>query len=52
MSIKHYMYAWFPPILENLENNKFIFKVLEISLNFTKSGNVLEQVMPVNKIHL
>jgi len=28
---------------EILENNKLIFQVLEISLNFTKPGNVLEK---------
>ena len=28
--------------LENLENNKFIFQVLEMSWNFTMSENVLE----------
>jgi len=37
----------FPHILENLENNKFIFQVLEVSLDFTKSGNVLEKILPV-----
>jgi len=30
----------FPCILENLEDNKFIFQVMEMSLNWTKSGNV------------
>ena len=40
----------FPRILENLENNNFTFQVLEMSLNFTKSGNVLEQKgLPVKK---
>jgi len=36
-----------PCILENLENNKFIFQVLEMSSNFTKSGNELEKILPV-----
>ena len=35
--------TWFPRILENLENNKLIFQVLEMSWNFTKSGNVMEK---------
>ena len=30
--------------LENRENNTFNFQVLEISLNLTKSGNVLENI--------
>ena len=30
----------------NLENNKFISQVLEMSLNFKKSGNFLE-ILPV-----
>ena len=34
----------FPRILENLEN-KFIFQVLEMSLNFAKSWNVLEKIL-------
>jgi len=34
---------------ENLENNKFIFLVLEMSLNFTKSRNVVENILPVRK---
>jgi len=42
----------FPHILENLENNKFIFKVLKMSLNFAKSGNILEKILPVKIIHL
>ena len=29
--------------LHILENNKFIFQVLEMSLNFTESRNVLEK---------
>jgi len=33
----------FPRVLENLENNKFIFQVLEMSLNLIKSGNILEK---------
>ena len=33
--------AWFPCILENLENKKFTIQVLEISLNFIKSGNIV-----------
>jgi len=36
-------------IMENIETNKFVFQVLEWSLNFTKSGNVLERVVPVKK---
>ena len=39
----------FPHKLENLENNKFIFQVLEISLNLTESENVLKKVLPVKK---
>jgi len=39
-----YIYTGFPCILEN---NKFFFQVLEMSWNFTKSGNVLEKVLPV-----
>ena len=39
----------FPHVLENLDNNKFIFQVLEISLNLTKSGNVLQKY-PENNI--
>jgi len=35
--------ARFPYVLEIQENNKFIFKVLEMSSNFTKSGNVQEK---------
>ena len=38
--------------LENLENNKFIFLVLGMSLIFTKSRNVLEQILPVKKFSL
>ena len=38
-----------PHVLENLQNNKFIFQMLEISLNFTKSRNVLENILPVKK---
>jgi len=41
-----------PCILENLEYNKLIFQVLEISLNLTKSGNVLEIILPGKKIPL
>ena len=33
-------------ILVNLENNKLIFQALEMSLNLTKSGNVLENILP------
>jgi len=35
-----------------LENNQFIFPVLEMSWNFPKSGNVLEEILPVKNIHL
>jgi len=38
-----YLITGFPHILENLENNKFIFQVLDMSLNLTKSGHVLEK---------
>ena len=42
-----------PLILENLENNKFIFQVPEISLNFTNSvWNVQENILLVKKINL
>jgi len=34
------------------ENNKFIFKVLEMSLKLIKSGNVFEKNIPCEKIHL
>ena len=37
----------FPRVLENLVNNKFIFQFLEMSWNFTKSGNVLEKILSV-----
>jgi len=39
-------------ILENLETNKFIFQVLEMSWNLTKSENVPEKILPFtwNKI--
>jgi len=37
----------FPHVLENLENNKLIFQILEMSLNFTKSGNAMEKILPV-----
>jgi len=47
--------------LLNLENNRFVFQVLEMSLNLTKSGNVLEKILlsekpkrtkkPVNKYY-
>jgi len=30
-----------------LENNILIFQLLKISLNLTKSGNVLEKMLPV-----
>ena len=30
-----------------MENKKFIFQVVEMSLNLTKSGNVLEKILPV-----
>jgi len=33
-----------------MENNKYIFEVLEMSLNLTKSGNVLEKILPVKKL--
>ena len=36
----------------NLKNIKLIFQVLEMSLNFAKSGNVLEIILPVKHIHL
>jgi len=36
--------------LENLQNNKLIFQILEMSLNFTKSGNVLEKNIVFEKI--
>jgi len=42
----------FPRILENLEINKYCFQVLEMSLNFTKSGNVLDKILPGKEIHL
>jgi len=42
-------YPWFPRVLENLENTKFIFQVLEMSLKLTKSENVLENILPVKK---
>jgi len=32
-----YIQSWFPDVLENLEYNKLIFPVLEMSLNLTKS---------------
>ena len=32
----------FPRVLENLENNRLILQVLEMSLNLSKSGNELE----------
>ena len=51
-TLVQYHYAGFPRILENLENNKFVFYVLEMSLNLTKSGNILEIVLPVKNIHL
>jgi len=41
-------YTGFPCVLENLENNKYIFQVLDISLNFTKSGKNIA----CEKIHL
>jgi len=41
--------AGFPRILKNLENNKFIYQVLEMSLNVTKSGNGVEIILPVKK---
>ena len=44
--------AGFPRILENLENNKFIFQILEMSSNFAKLRNLLEKILPVKRIHL
>jgi len=41
-------FTGFPHVLEN---NTFIFQVLEMSLNFTKSGRVLEKILS-EKIHL
>jgi len=38
-----------PIITRDLENNKFILRVLEMSLNFTKLGNFLGKMLPVNK---
>ena len=38
-------------VLENLENNKFVFQVLEMFLNFTKSKNVLEKNIACEKIN-
>jgi len=43
------VYTWFPFILENLENKKFIFQVLEMSWNLTKSGILLGKILPVKK---
>jgi len=39
----------FPRILDNLENNQIIFQVLEMSLNFSKSWNVPENILAVKK---
>jgi len=39
----------FPHILEILENSTFIFQVLEMSLNLTKSGNIFEKILPLKK---
>ena len=41
----------FRRVLEYLENSKFVFQVLEMSLNFTKSGTVLENILPVKKCY-
>jgi len=43
------IYTVFQPILENIKNNKLIFQILEMSLNFTKSGNDLEKILAVKK---
>ena len=39
-----FLMTGFPHVLETVENN-----ILEMSLNFTKSGNVLEKILPVKK---
>ena len=46
-NLSHIKQSGFPRILENLGNNKLIFQVLEMSLNFAKSGNVMENILPV-----
>jgi len=47
MFTKNNPFAGFSLVLKNLQN-KFIFQVLEMSLNFAKSGNVPEQILAVN----
>jgi len=44
--VGHLCNSGFPQVLEN---NKLIFQVLEMSLNFTTSGYVLEKILPVKK---
>jgi len=41
-----------PGVLENLEYNKFIFLVLEVSLNLTKSENLTEKILLYGKPRL
>jgi len=38
-----YFITGFARVMEILENNKFILRIREMSLNLEKSGNVLEK---------
>jgi len=42
----------FSGVLENLEYNKLIFPVMEMSLNLTKFKNLMEKILPLEKAHL